>query len=437
MPRPLKDRPLPGLIRVPSDESKPLKYWQAYVELAPVGGVRRRKMKRSKDWSVAYKELRRLQQAVHENPEMSTRSLTLEAWGNEYLDKIAPKKNRKKTVDTYRGLMKREVYPLIGMKRVDSLSAADIRNALDAITRPNAKGVVRSSTTAMQVHRILVVMLKYAMREGHTHRNVALDVDAPRPAVHRISALDVDQATKLILDSHAAGDPLWTLWATALFTGARQGELLGLEIDRVGDVVDLEWQLQRLIWEHGCDPFCGRLRGSDCLRRKITGPADWETRHLEGGLWLTPPKSRAGTRTIPLVDPFRAFILGQIASCDYPNPHGLVWRTPAGSPIDPRDESRAWHVALERSSLPKIRLHDARHSAVDLLYEAGVPEDVIMEVVGHSVRAVTRGYKSKGRQARKILAMQQMSELFRQSKAGAALGTLAVSAGTHRALPPA
>jgi hypothetical protein len=40
--------------------------------------------------------------------------------------------------------------------------------------------------------------------------------------------------------------------AAALFTGARQGELIGLELDRVTDELDLSWQLKRFSWSHHC-----------------------------------------------------------------------------------------------------------------------------------------------------------------------------------------
>jgi hypothetical protein len=49
---------------------------------------------------------------------------------------------------------------------------------------------------------------------------------------------------------------------------------------------------------------------------------------------------------------------------------------------------------------------------VDLLYAAKVPEDLIMEIVGHSTRVVTRGYKSAGNLERREAAMRQLSTLL-------------------------
>jgi integrase len=70
-----------------------------------------------------------------------------------------------------------------------------------------------------------------------------------------------------------------------------------------------------------------------------------------------------------------------------------------------------WAAALASSGITdkKVRLHDARHTTVDLLYAAGITEDLIMEIVGHSTRGVTRGYKSRENLQRREAAMKQLS----------------------------
>lgn len=403
-----KDTTRPGLIRVPKDESLPLKFWQATVELPGIGRQRRRVIKRSKDWQVASDLLTELEKTRAENPQMATRSLTVEAWMDLYFRTIASKKQRPKTLNNARGLIRNHVIPVIGHVKVDQLTPAGLRAVTDTILD---RGL--SSTTARQVHFILSGALAYAIREGLLIRNVAKLMDVPPLNVTDLKALTAEQAVHLVLDARASGDRLWALWAAALFTGARQGELLGLEINRVSSHLDLSWQLQRITWQHGCNPFCGRKRGTDCRQRTLNAPADWAHRPTIGGLWLAGPKSKAGIRVIPLVEPLLSIINEHIAeTAGEPNQFDLVWRTPNGAPIDPRVESEAWHAALEHAKLPDVRLHDARHTTIDLLYEAGVPEDVITEIVGHSSWAVTRGYKSKTRQVRKIAAMQQLSNLI-------------------------
>lgn len=60
----------------------------------------------------------------------------------------------------------------------------------------------------------------------------------------------------------------------------------------------------------------------------------------------------------------------------------------------------------------EVRLHGLRHTAVDLMLEAGVPIDVIKEIVGHSSRAMSVAYKSRGNDPRLRDAMTQMAAVI-------------------------
>jgi integrase len=378
--------------------------WTAVIELPSYDGTtRRRKVIRRKDKTELLIErdkfLERLKASGGDAP---TRDMTVKRWVDEWFTTIALLEIRPKTAHTYRGLIKREIEPRIGDKKLEKLTVADVRAMNAAIV---AAGL--SSTTAAQVHRILSVALKAAVADGKIARNVAAMVKPPRRAATEMQALTLEEALKVL--ETAIDDPLGSLWATVLLTGARQGELLGLQRDRVTDVLELSWQLQRLPWEHGCSPACDQ-RAPGCPRRKITAPADYEHKALHGGLWLTRPKSRAGVRIVPLVDPLKAILERHIATTDG-GPHNLVWTAQNGRPVDPRQEYKLWQELLERAGAPKVGIHAGRHTTADLLYAAGVPEDVISEILGHSSRAVTRGYKSKGNQARLTDAMNRMSAL--------------------------
>jgi integrase len=106
-----------------------------------------------------------------------------------------------------------------------------------------------------------------------------------------------------------------------------------------------------------------------------------------------------------------------------PNPHGLLWTSDPtrsrqggalavdGSPIDPRDDSRAWHDVLRRAGVRDARLHDARHPAVDLLYAADVSASVISDIVGHSALTMSRAYRSRGDRGAHRAALEAMARL--------------------------
>ncbi|WP_412160861.1 tyrosine-type recombinase/integrase [Curtobacterium flaccumfaciens] len=171
-------------------------------------------------------------------------------------------------------------------------------------------------------------------------------------------------------------------------------------------------------------PRCGARQRAKCPDRHLAAPEDQEFRHLTGGLWLSRPKSAAGWRVVPLVDPLRSIIERRVhVAAEEPNPHGLLWTSDPkhsrqggalpvdGSPIDPRDDNRAWHTMLRRAGVRDARLHDARHAAVDLLYAADVSEAVIGDIVGHSTVAMSRAYRSRGNRAAQRAALEAMARL--------------------------
>lgn len=296
------------------------------------------------------------------------------------------------------------VIPAIGRVRLERLQPADVRRVHERIlnTPKDAKNPDKgflSSTYALNAHRVLAKALHDAEREGKIGRNPARLTDAPRKALPTLNALSVSEAIHVISRVVPAFDadvydPEPARWATYLLTGARRGEVLGIETDRIGDVLDLSWQLQRI---------------TDIS----SAPSDYEYREIANGMYWTRPKSRAGWRIIPLVDPLRTILETHLGRSEA-NPHGLLFAGAEGLPIDPDTETKRWPRALAEMNVTDkhVRLHDLRHTTIDLLYEAGVPEDVIMEIAGQSTRSVTRGYKSRGNQKRLTEAMLQLSALI-------------------------
>lgn len=386
-------------------------YWQGHVELERgVDGRRRRRVIRSRDREIAELKLRdaiREERSKIRKPRLpvlppspvTPPSGSTSEWLQYWMNGIAALEVRPKTAAGYRSALKQHILPQVGDVLLVDLTAAHIRAMNAAIIESG-----RQTATALLAYRILSTALQAAYREGYVLRNVAAQVRPPRVARPVLAHLSLDHMRTVIAGTEH--DRLGSRWAAALLTGARQGELLGLELDRVSpDFIELSWQLQRLTWSHGCRVFCGWARGGDCPDRTVEAPADHERRHLHGGLWLTRPKSRAGWRVLPLVEPLRTAIASRVeqASREH-NPNGLLWTTAtferhgqtiAGRPIDPRSDNTAWHRVLESSRVPQARLHDARHAVVDLLYETGASEIVIQDIVGHATVDMSRRYRSQ------------------------------------------
>lgn len=376
--------------------------WCASVEL-PTGldGKRRRKVIVRKNKADTVKAFREAQNELKKHGDLATNTITVEKWMTYWLNDIAPNDIRPKTLAGYRTVVNGYIIPLLGKKQIGKLTTQDVRD-LHAVMQstpkdPKLRGmddlppqtVMLSSTYTLLAHNALSVALRAALQDGKVTVNVCELVKRPRARNAEQKALDLPQAIQLL--QHLAGRQDGPLWATYLLTGARRGEILGLEVDRVTDVLDLSWQLQRI---------------TDITR----APNDWEYRQLGGTLYLTRPKSKAGWRVIPLVEPLRSIL--RLAIGD--KREGLIF-TRNGRPWDPDRATKEWRKVLQDAGLPDdIVLHGARHTSVDLLYEAGVPEAVISEIVGHSTRSVTRGYKSRGNTRQLTDAMDRMSKLLEQ-----------------------
>jgi integrase len=166
--------------------------------------------------------------------------------------------------------------------------------------------------------------------------------------------------------SHVRDDRLYAAWRVGAMTGLRRGELLGLD----WDAVDLD---------------AGRLA---ITRTLIEG---------KGAPRFSEPKTKRGRRSVALddgtVEALREHRERQLDERVAWGPayhdHGLVFCREDGTPLWPRTFSRSFDHHVRAAGLPKIRLHDLRHTHATLALEAGVHPKVVQERLGHATIAIT------------------------------------------------
>lgn len=368
--------------------------WVARVEMEADGlGRRRSKEVSSRDYKTAVEKLREVRRQVEIHGSVPTGSMTVETWLRKWHAEVVSVNERPTTARSYKSIIESQIIPTIGKRRLDRLNVQHIRDMHTALRkRTSARGKPLAPSSILKAHNVLSSALTVAMNDGLILRNVATIADKPALPDDDGATLTAEQVQVFLRANQ--GQRLAGRWAAAFFTGERQGEILGMEWDRVdfdAGIADVSWQLQRLSFKHGCDGDCGLRRAGSCPDRMLDVPPAFTYRQLDGGLCLTKPKTKKGRRIVPL-HPFLLAVLRQRRAAGEPNPHGLVFTRADGRPIDPSDDLVEWKAALERAGLSRHGTHLARHVTAQHLRAGKTDRDVMKDLLGHTTADVTSAY---------------------------------------------
>ena len=161
--------------------------------------------------------------------------------------------------------------------------------------------------------------------------------------ITRQEAVALMQAT-----ASSAAPYLADLVTTALYTGMRRGELLGLEWVRV----DLTNDLIYLEAEHTKAKKRRAIPLNATARAAILSRMRWRAKHCPGSRW--------------------------------------VFSNIDGQRID--SVKRSWATACKRAGIEDYRFHDLRHTCAAWLVSEGVPLSEVRDLLGHSSVKVTERY---------------------------------------------
>lgn len=266
---------------------------------------------------------------------------------------------RPSTLDSYRSMIERHILPTLGSVRLQNVDAPRL-NALYRELAPgesDRKGL--SPKSIRNVHVVLHKALGDAVKWNMIVRNPAAYADPPRGRRTEMSYWTPEQVRSFLvsLGEHR----LTPAFLLAASTGMRRGELLGL---RWSDV--------------------------DLGEQKLTIRRSLVTVNYK--LHLSEPKTDRGRRTIAIdsgtADALRRHRKGlaeeRLAMGDGYLGEDLVFPRADGRPLHPDFFSQAFDRLVKKSGLPRIRLHDLRHSHVAHLIEAGAHVGVISQRLGHA-----------------------------------------------------
>jgi len=252
------------------------------------------------------------------------------------------------TLREYARVLRLRVLPEFGSSQLAGITRGDLQAFVDQML-----GGELSASTIRNTVNPLQAIFRHAVRRELAPLNPTRDLELPVARGRRDRIATAPEASRMI---EALPPEDQGLWATAFYAGLRRGELQA-------------------------------LRGSDIdmKRSEIHVQRSWDQE--EGPI---PPKSKAGTRTVPLLAVLRPYLEGA------PSGDGLVFGRAQDQPFDPKTigdrARRSWEAANAeegdgaglRPTLQPMTLHECRHTFASLLIDAGVNPKAIQEFMGHA-----------------------------------------------------
>lgn len=307
------------------------------------------------------------------------RDLTVKAWLSEYA-RLRAHYLRPRTCENHRYYIRR-IGGYAGQLQLARLSPLHIRNLYGNLADEGLSPSVRQ-----HIHHFLDAALRDAVRLGFLQRSPMEAVDRPKSGrVVYAAVWDVSQVKRFL--EVAGGHRLYAAFYLMLTCGMRIGEVLALHWDCVSD---------------------------DALEVR------WTMSVVENRPMLGPPKTERGRREVYFGDDVRQVLerrrleqeLERELARDRWAESKLVFTSTVGTPLSPNNVRRAFRALVAKAGLPKIRLHDLRHTHITLARDAGLDAEVIASLVGQDVRVTMRVY-SQVTESRKRKAAVPLDTLLK------------------------
>ena len=263
-----------------------------------------------------------------------------------------------RTFDGYQSIIEKHLILELGSIQLKHLNP-------QAIQSYYGKACEKLSTrTVHHQHRVLSQSLKYAVRQGYLGRNPCELVDPPSPIKKQMRTLTPNEVAVLL--ENASSNQFYPVIYTAVSTGLRQAELLGL---RWRDI-DLDLQsisVSRTLYK----------------RKGVCQFKEPKTAHSRRRVAMT-PKLAVFLREYRAERESLSLHLGRMPTLD-----DLVFANIEGKPLDPGVLSHTFHRISVQAGLKDVRFHDLRHTFASLMLLRGAKPKVISEALGHSSVAFT------------------------------------------------
>lgn len=334
--------------------------WEARVTVGhnPSTGKQIQKSIYGKTQAEVSKKLRELckevDDGIYKEPVKYTVKDWAEIWLNEYTGNLKPL-----TVKQYTTYINNRIVKNMGSVKLTRLDTPIIQRFYNQLTKEGL-----SPVTIKNIHSILHSMLETAVEVGYMRTNPSNVCRLPKPEKKQIKPLENADISKLL--EALKGDKYESLYTVDLFTGLRQGELLGL----TWDCIDFK-------------------KGTMYIYRQL--------QFNKGSYYFTSLKN-GKTRTIALAPYVLNILRNQKAwqaECQlksygmWNNKDDLVFTNELGGHLTQNYTYRHFKKIVSNIGIPDARLHDLRHTFAVSSLQSGNDVKTVQEALGHHTAAFT------------------------------------------------
>ena len=294
-------------------------------------------------------------------PSKMTVSEWLDIWARDYLGGVKPF-----TVASYEGQIKNHIKPALGAVKLEGLNAHTIQGFYNQLGKEKDGEPGLSPKTVKNVHGVLHKALQQAVMVGYIRFNPSDACTLPRMERRELKPLDEEQSKAFL--KAIKGHRFETLFTVTLFTGMREGEVLGLLwecVDFAQGTILINKQLQREKKKNGRYIFAP-LKNDKA--RTIT-PAPWVMQVL---------------RSYKVLQAEQRLKMGEVWEDS-----GLVFTDELGHHLAIHTLYKDFKSVVASIGCPATRFHDLRHSYAVASIRSGDDIKSIQANLGHATASFT------------------------------------------------
>lgn len=313
---------------------------------------------------------------------------TLGIWLDTWLETYAQFSVKPYTMDAYERVCRNYLIPTLGTIRLSALTAPQIQRFYNSLLIEKKL----SPKTIRNIHGVLHRALDQAMKLGMIRTNPTELCDLPKARRKEIKPMEQDKIGAFL--KAIKGNKYELLYQITLFTGMRQGEVLGLTwdcVDFAHSTLYVNKQLQK-------------------------------TKKVGGDYALVPTKnSRA--RVITTAASVMALLKRQrslqaqaqlLAGSEWDNKWGLVFTNERGGHLTHFTVYKHFKEAVTSIGLECERFHDLRHSYAVAAIESGDDIKTVQSNLGHATASFTLDVYGHVSQKMRQQSTERMEEFIRK-----------------------